>query len=684
MPNEISESEIVWDETPTAESVTWEKEKEPLSWGEWARQKAGAGLVGARETLPFAKDIAAATKAYVGVPGVSGPSGDFREAKQGIEQQQEAAAKESPLAYGAGEVGAFFAPGVGLAKPVAAAETAVAKAAEKAVPMLGKTGANVIGASTTGAGLGAVQGLGEGVDISDRLSSAAESGTVGGALGAAFPIAGKALGMGRTAAEEAAARFGISMPASIASTNPLTRTVTGGLSNLPVTRSILEKGTAKGLSQLGEALERPPGIREAGLGAEEAGKSAKESLMNWVSSESKDNVNKLYGKVTSLVDPNVKTPMSNTLAAVQKIDAERLAAKLGDSSAAKLVMDAATDPNGLTYEGAQRLKREIGEKMKGLFTQSELSETELKLLYGGLKEDVKKAAEAAGGPKALAAFNRANDYAQKVIERRKELGKIIGVKGDANDEKVFSSLFRMAQDTASGNASRLKAARKSMDPESWQDVTSGVIAKMGRDVEGNFSPDRFVTAYSKMTDAGKNTLFGPLGNPLRNSIEDILTVSQRYKEVGKDRNFSNTALALMGGLGLYEVASEGVAGIEKEAGLAAAGIPAAFVLSRPRLAAVVARYLKNPNDQALRNARNVIQMEMREHFGASPKQIAAEDREERAFGGKVGKKDYPAKRLTRLERAARKAHNQIALETKPLMSRPDEQIVQALEIAKGK
>jgi hypothetical protein len=77
-------------------------------------------------------------------------------------------------------------------------------------------------------------------------------------------------------------------------------------------------------------------------------------------------------------------------------------------------------------------------------------------------------------------------------------------------------------------------------------------------------------------------------------------------------------------------------------------------------------------------------MEMREHFGASPKQIAAEDREERASGGKVGKKDYPAKRLTRLERAARKAHNQIALETKPLMSRPDEQIVQALEIAKGK
>jgi hypothetical protein len=59
-----------------------------------------------------------------------------------------------------------------------------------------------------------------------------------------------------------------------------------------------------------------------------------------------------------------------------------------------------------------------------------------------------------------------------------------------------------------------------------------------------------------------------------------------------------------------------------------------------------------------------------------------DNREGRATGGKVAKKDYPAKRLTRLERAARRAFNEIANETKPLMDLPDEQIVNALDQVK--
>jgi hypothetical protein len=68
----------------------------------------------------------------------------------------------------------------------------------------------------------------------------------------------------------------------------------------------------------------------------------------------------------------------------------------------------------------------------------------------------------------------------------------------------------------------------------------------------------------------------------------------------------------------------------------------------------------------------------------APLEIPDKNRRERASGGKVGKRDYPAKRLTRLERAAQRAHNEIAHETKPLLDRPDEQIVHALEIAKGR
>ena len=54
------------------------------------------------------------------------------------------------------------------------------------------------------------------------------------------------------------------------------------------------------------------------------------------------------------------------------------------------------------------------------------------------------------------------------------------------------------------------------------------------------------------------------------------------------------------------------------------------------------------------------------------------EREERKSGGKV----YPAKRLTLLEKAARKAHNELSEGSKPLMDMSDEQIASGLHEAK--
>lgn len=694
-----NDDEIIWDDEAPAggspaqksggEEIEWDT-GEPVgahtpTWGEWARQKVGAGLIGARETLPFAKDIAAATKATVGVPGVSAPTGDFEEAKKGVERQQEAASKESPLAYGAGEVGAFFVPLAGaegsLANLTSKAESALAS---KLAPKIGKTAAEIGSTALTGAGMGAIQGAGEGTGIQDRLISAGETGLLGGGLGAAFPAAGKVAGKALspfikpTAVEEAATRIGHDMPASISSPSSITRRVSSALSSTPFTKDIMEGGVKRGVAELGErvtGLAKKPGIT-----TEEAAATAKQALHDWVDVDSRANVNKLYNKVAALVDPKITTPMSNTLAAVSKIGKERVAAKLGDSEAVKLVMDAATDPKGLTYSGAQRLKREIGSKMKGIMTESSLNEEELKQLYGGLRADVRAAAKNAGGPKGLAAFDRANGYAQGVINRRKDLGKIIGAKGDKNDEAIFKKIASIAGTTGS-NASLLKTARKSMSPDEWQDVTSGVITTLGRDADKAFSTDRFVTQFGKLSPAGKDAIFGPAGNPLRNAIEDMHTVAQQYKERGKERNFSNTAIALLGAAGLGDIAIEGTAGLEHEAALAAGTIPLALLLSRPRAAQAIAAALKNRNPATLANLKNVVQMEMREHFGAQPR-IAAEDREERASGGAVSKRDYPAKRLTKLERAAKKAQDAIALETKPIMNQPDALVAKALEIAK--
>jgi hypothetical protein len=181
---------------------------------------------------------------------------------------------------------------------------------------------------------------------------------------------------------------------------------------------------------------------------------------------------------------------------------------------------------------------------------------------------------------------------------------------------------------------------------------------------------------------------------------------------------------MAGGLEASEILSGDVPGA---VGLVAGvGIPtavAASLLSRPRAARALARALENfhtrPTAQVLNQGRAQVQKALQgsklgqgvmsagkrvlqgapagvpaalrmEQFPArgsvtyAPPVAAEDEREQHAAGGKVGKRDYPAKRLSRIEKAVLRAQKAIAEETKPLMQMPDSTIAHALEIAKDK
>ncbi len=95
----------------------------------------------------------------------------------------------------------------------------------------------------------------------------------------------------------------------------------------------------------------------------------------------------------------------------------------------------------------------------------------------------------------------------------------------------------------------LSQARKALQPDEWNEVASGVISRLGRDTEGNFSPDRFVTAFGKLTDPGKGLLFS--GQPeLRSALNDIAKVSSRFKQLNQFANPSGTGQTVAGVAGL--------------------------------------------------------------------------------------------------------------------------------------
>ncbi len=215
-----------------------------------------------------------------------------------------------------------------------------------------------------------------------------------------------------------------------------------------------------------------------------------------------------------------------------------------------------------------------------------VSGAELKRIYGSLSKDLEASVSAAGGPEAKAAFDRANKYAGLVSERRKSLAKIVGTDGSAPAETVFSRIETMAGSKGSADIAKLAQARKAIGSEDWNEVASTIISRLGRDVEGNFSPQRFITGYQKLSEAGKNVLFRSSEKAnLASHLDDIAKVSSRFKELQKFANPSGTARSVMGGaLGpaIWTAPLTTLASVISSAVLARA-------LSRPASAASVAK-----------------------------------------------------------------------------------------------
>jgi hypothetical protein len=675
-----------------------------------ARREAVGVLRGMREGLPFAKDISAAT--YAAQSALQGRGWDYAKERERVSRQQKAASEATPLAYTAGEIGSFFTPlglpgkAPSLANLALRGEQAVAK---KLAPKIGETAAKIAGAGTAGAGLGALQGAGEGADLSSRLENIEAGAIGGGALGAVLPAAGKVLGLAPTAAEKAAAKLGISVPRYVASESKLARPFYSAIGSLPFAKSIVESGVNRGIGRLEEAASK---IVPSSVGESQAlaGKGAKQSLVDWVDVESRNDLNARYKHLNKLLDPDARTTLSGTAATWQKLN---LPAKPSITNQLQnRILAAINNPNGVTYEEAKYLRKVVGSGLKGKITQSDLPQQELNLLYGSLTNDLEKivrnSAESkavkAGlypsqvsqmGNKALTRYAIAEGKANNIINTRKRLGEIIGLGGDASDQKVFSRLSAIAKDSSTGNEELLRDAKRTMSPQSWNDITAGIISNFG-DVQGKFDPQTFAKKFYEMSDVSKDILFGKSGTAVRDSIESVNLLAKQYAEEGKTKNLSNTVTAL--GLiaappAIWGMLTGGPTGaLEKEGEVAAVAIPIAFALAYPRLSPKIVAAIKNPSKEAVSNLRNAVISVARQRLTTpsiidhGPLPVMAEDREQReqrASGGAVGKRDYPAKRLTRMERAVKRAQDAIALETKPLMDQPDHLIAHALELSKA-
>jgi hypothetical protein len=393
--------------------------------------------------------------------------------------------------------------------------------------------ANTIkGGMAAGAGLGALYGFNTGTDLQNRAGQAATGGLVGGALGGALGgVAGAfskpAPAAGATAQDVVSAgeRLGVPVPKFIATDSVATQRSASGLRNIPFAGDPIVTATKRFNDNLGTAADDIA----AQLGSGDrvaAGQTASRAIVDWIGPQSKAIVSKAYDAVDNAISPNTRGDLAQTRNVISDIMASRANAQIqGSSKAVDEVLAAVQTPGGLNYKGVKDLRTFIGEKLDQGIIPDGMSKAELKRIYGSLTDDMRNIIQAGGGAKGLALWERANTLNSAVAKRREELAKIVGKDGGSAPEQIFDRLTTFASDKGGGNISRLMKARSTMTQDEWQEVGSAIIQRMGRDAEDNFSPNRFVTGWGKLSDAGKAALFPNQAH--RAALNDLSTLSVR-------------------------------------------------------------------------------------------------------------------------------------------------------------
>lgn len=338
----------------------------------------------------------------------------------------------------------------------------------------------------------------------------------------------------------AAQRAGVDMPRGATSDAMIVQQAARMNANVPSGGVPLRQASERAIGQLDDAARRVQ--RNLGGGDRAAaGAGVRADVENTVRNTFAARVGRRYEAVDELVRPDVTRPLRATKTVVDDIMGRRGQAGLpGEGQAVRQVREAVARREGLTYQGVKDLRTSIGEMMDNLSLAPQgMSQGELRRIYGALTDDLRATVERAGGRRALGAFNEANRFAEIIARERKALNNILRVQ---SDEAVTDRLVALAGQTSRANMRDLRRVKSAVTEDTWRELGSAVISRMGRDADDAFSPRRFLTAYGKLSPAGKRALFD---DATAQALDDLATVSRRFRQLDEFANPSGTGQQVM-------------------------------------------------------------------------------------------------------------------------------------------
>jgi hypothetical protein len=713
-----------------------EETKGAPSWGDWAKKQTLGVMTGVGKAVPLGQDIPAAIGATLSefggmkgsknIPDEGSWMDRFHAAKRAQMAAAEKAGEEAPTAQTVG-MGLGLAGTLPLIEATAPAEAALAA---RFAPRIGETAAQALSSGATGAGLGAAQGLGEGDTLQERLGNAVTGGLTGAGLGTALPLVAKGAGTAYRKGRELleGAEKGAERKIREVTERDLARgydrlteeeieaAKKRGQEILPIDIGGSElKGEARRAANISpEAEAQLTGtLRERYEGQQKryesylkdlAGNDLDAAGVAERMREEAQNINRpAYQKAYEAGSKGVWNPelyrLSNSPVikksfpeAIEKIQ-NRAIVEGRAPMENPFVKDKSGNyflPEGYkpNLEFWDTVKRTLDDKIsalerKGKYDKSRDIKAVRTQLLNNLDTAVPEFKQARSGAAKAFGEDNAFDAGLQFLSKQKAVGiseakKAFSKMGDA-EKDLFSN--GVIQDLAQ----RIKNKGVSSDVSKMFDSP-----ELREKLSLALGPERAaeLEAFNRVEDLMARS---------HQAIQSNSTTAKQLSRMGvlgeaASKGVKKYVLPVLGaaahgpvGMGLGAAAQATIEHLASTLNESQARFLAQKLLSKNPKDLRVAAQIIAENPKTMSKLRNITQslsaLSAREVTRKEPS-IAASDREERASGGSVGKRDYPAKRLSRLERAAKRAQAEIALETKPIMQKPDALVAQALEMTR--
>lgn len=232
----------------------------------------------------------------------------------------------------------------------------------------------------------------------------------------------------------------------------------------------------------------------------------------------------------------------------QRVQAPNLAEIINDPQIARIANALEADESALRFDDLRQLRTWVRQQRARPSLTQTIDEAALARLEGALTQDIYDSAVVLGGRTTAHQLRRADQFYRAGMNRIQEA---LQPFADRSGRGAYDRIIALAREGGRQNSRALQSLRNSLRPDEWREVSATVIDDLGRPSrgaanvldDGAFSVEQFVSNYARLSEEGRNILFGGSGREgLREALDTLARVAGYQKGVERMANASRSGI----------------------------------------------------------------------------------------------------------------------------------------------